>query len=221
MATFWQRLRFLASSKADKALKSMENPEELVDQGIVAAKHQLADTKQRLADSIAVRDTQARELEALEKSLTDHNSAAKAALIKGDDENARTLLSKATSIENRISTQKSVLETHEKAVEINRKAYDTCAVQLESVKSRSSEVKAMASATKSLNAANAAQGSVDNSAFAYIDEMAERAESEFARANAMSGLNDEAKAEDDMVQMYLSNSNVDDKLAAMKAELGL
>lgn len=221
------RFKDIMSSNINAMLDKAENPEKMIDQCLRNLQKDLATVKSETAGVMAEKSRAERQLQDCQSEIDKLTSFAQKALASGNDGDARKFLEKKSS-------KATELESYQQAFDVaaananNMKAmHDKLVEQVGELENRRSQIKAKMAAAKTQEKMNNMQSSAKgaNSSFDAFARMEEKANKALDHANAMADLNagpvDEVA---DLMSKYDSepnNSEVDDELARMKAEMGL
>lgn len=225
MATLFERISLICRSKANALLEKFENPAELIDQTIIDAKKEYAESVKASADVFAAEKKALADLQDLKKEKAQYDTVAERAVLAGNDDDARRALVKAGDLEARITNAENrYLIAHKNGDELRRKLTQL-RDGIADMEQRAQEIKADMAIAETTKKTTKISGSVNDSAFATFDRLAEKAEKERMAAEALSEYEANAmKNEDeDLLKKYSANSadaSVEDKLAALKASLG-
>ena len=222
MATLFERISLICRSKANALIEKFENPAELIDQTIVDAKKEYAESVKASTEVFTAEKKALADLQALKNEKAQYDTVAERAVLAGNDDDARQALVKAGELENRITNAENrYLIAHKNGDELRTKL-----AQLKDgiadMEQRAQEIKAdmvIAEATKKTSKIS---GTVNANAFATFDRLAEKAQKERMAAEAISEYETDAmKSEDaDLLKKYAADStdlSVEEKLAALKA----
>lgn len=225
MATIFERISLICRSKTNALLEKFENPAELIDQTIIDAKKEYAESVKASAEVFAAEKKALADLQALNKEKEQYETVAERAVLAGNDDDARRALMKASELEGRITNAENrYLIAHKNGDELRRKLTQL-KEGIADMEQRAQEIKADMAIAETTKKTTKISGSVSASAFATFDRLAEKAQKERMAAEALSEYEaEEMKNEDeDLLKKYSAAStdaSVEEKLAALKANLG-
>lgn len=152
---------------------------------------------------------------------------AEKALIAGNEEDARTFLTKKTELSNKQASLQQAYDLSAANAQKMRQMHDKLVKDINDLNSRRDEIKAkvrVAKAQERINEMGSSMGGAEASMSAF-DRMEAKANNMLDKANAMAELNStsEKKSMDDLTAKYDSapTADVEDELAALKAKMGL
>jgi len=222
MATFRQRAKIIFNSTVDNILKKYEDPEKMIDGLIIEGSKDLAEVKDRLNSAGANVNVARQDMEKLEKSINDWETAAKNALRSGNEEDARKIIENQSKEQSKLEVYQKNLAVHEENLEIVREEYNECAEYLSDLKSKRDVIKSTANATRSIKITQGNKKMDYEAGKAYLDDLADRTNYEFEKAKESRKNKQHEKANTtDLKEKYLSGGDVDEKLAKLKESLGL
>ena len=223
MATLFERISLICRSKANALIEKFENPAELIDQTIIDAKKEYAESVKASTDVFTAEKKALADLQALQDEKAKYDLVAERAVIAGNDDDARQALTKAADLETRITNAENrYLVAHKNGDELRNKL-----AQLKDgiadMEQRAQEIKANMAIAEATKKTSKISGTINASAFATFDRLAEKAQKERMAAEAISEYESDAmKSEDaDLLKKYAAGAtsqSVEDKLAALKAK---
>ena len=230
--SLFQRAHDILNAKANKALDAAEKPDEMLDLSYDQMLEQITRVRRGLVDIAASRKRIELQETQLQHSVDHLQDQAKAALAQGREDLAREALSRKAAARVQIDGMEA---QHEQLTEEQEKLESVLAQLQEKVnafRSQKEVLKAQYTAASAMTAVNedaaGISASVSDSG-AALDRAQDKIEAMQARAGALDELLQSGVLEDvggggDDIQKELdevtSASDVDNELAALKAELG-
>lgn len=224
MATLFERISLICRSKANALLEKFENPAELIDQTIIDAKKEYAESVKASAEVFAAEKKALSDLQALKEEKAKYETVAERAVMAGNDDDARQALVKVGELETRITNAENrYLVAHKNGDDLRAKLAQL-RDGIADMEVRAQEIKADMAIAEATKKTTKITGSVSESAFATFDRLAEKAQKERMAAEAVSEYETEAmkSADEDLVKKYSAGTgdkSVEEKLAALKAKL--
>ena len=230
--SLFQRAHDILNAKANKALDAAEKPDEMLDLSYDQMLEQITRVRRGLVDIAASRKRIELQETQLQHSVDHLQDQAKAALAQGREDLAREALTRKAAAQSQIDGMEA---QHEQLTEEQEKLESVLAQLQEKVnafRSQKEVLKAQYTAASAMTAVNedaaGISASVSDSG-AALDRAQDKIEAMQARAGALDELLQSGVLEDvggggDDIQKELdevtSASDVDNELAALKAELG-
>lgn len=226
MAGILQRFKDIMSSNINALLDKAEDPEKMIDQYLRNLQNDLGKVKAETAAVMAEETRTKRQLDECDEEIAKMQSYAEKAVLAGNDSDAKQFLQKKQQLtESRKVYEQAYEQAHKNATQM-RQMHDKLTQDIETLNSRRAAIKAkvkMAKAQEHINkvgsSAMGAQSNMD-----AFDRMEEKANRMLDEANAMSELNaPKTDTVADLAAKYDSqgsSTEVDDELAALKAQLG-
>ena len=222
------RFKDIMTANMNALLDKAEDPEKMIDQYLRNLESDFAKVKAETASIIADEKNSKRKLEECDAEIAKMGEYAKKAVAAGNDADARQFLTK----KNELTQKREVLAKDYELAQANsekmRQMHDKLESDISAMKSKRDMLKAkvkVAETQKKINEMGAGLESAGNNAAAF-DRMEEKVNRMLDEADAIGELNKSASGNDidDLTSKYDTagtNSNVDDELAALKAEMGL
>lgn len=231
--SLFSRAHDIVAAKADKALDSAENPNEMLDYSYNQMLDQITRVRRGLVDIAASRKQIELQEQQLQHTATHLDDQAKAALGQGREDLAREALSRKSAAQQQIAAFE---EQHQELAEQEEKLGRALAQLQDRVnhfRSQKEVMKAQYTAAQASAAVNAEAAGI-SSDFGDTGEALARAQDKIATMQARAGALDELLQSgvledvggdtDDDIQKELdeagSAADVDRQLAALKAQLG-
>jgi len=230
--SLFQRAHDILNAKANKALDAAEKPDEMLDLSYDQMLEQITRVRRGLVDIAASRKRIELQETQLQHSVDHLQDQAKAALAQGREDLAREALSRKAAAQAQIDGMEA---QHEQLTEEQEKLESVLAQLQEKVnafRSQKEVLKAQYTAASAMTAADESAAGISASVSdsgAALDRAQDKIEAMQARAGALDELLQSGVLEDvggggDDIQKELdevtSASDVDNELAALKAELG-
>ena len=224
------RFKDIITSNINAALDKAEDPQKLIEQYLKDLTTDLAQVKRETASVMADEAKAKRNLVANQEEIEKYVSLAKAALAAGNEADAKIFIKKKQALEEVGESLQQVYDVAASNSQKMRQMHDKLVTDLQNLQTRKTALEAklkIAKAQEKVNeiaGATAAAGKAEAAlnAFARAEEKINK---KLDEANAMADLTmepiDETLAAEARYYETLSNSKVDEELAAMKAELGL
>ena len=222
------RFKDIMTANMNALLDKAEDPEKMIDQYLRNLESDFAKVKAETASIIADEKNSKRKLEECDAEIAKMGEYAKKAVAAGNDADARQFLTK----KNELTQKREVLAKDYELAQANsekmRQMHDKLESDISAMKSKRDMLKAkvkVAETQKKINEMGAGLESAGNNVAAF-DRMEEKVNRMLDEADAIGELNKSASGNDidDLTSKYDTagtNSNVDDELAALKAEMGL
>ena len=232
MAGTWQRFLDIFRSKANKALDRMEDPRDTLDLSYERQLEQLTKVRRGVADVATARKRIELQAQGLQKQADKLQGQAKAALAQGNEDLAREALARRAALGEQLGELKTqhdqITEQEQKLVETSQQLQ----TRVEAFRTQKETLKATYTAAEAQTKVGEAVSGISTSSRDAGVTM-QRAQDKIASMQARAGAIDELLAsgalEDlstpvDDIQKELdkvsSTNQVDNELAALKAELG-
>ena len=222
------RFKDIMAANFNALLEKVEDPEKMIDQYLRNLEEDLEEVKEETASVMADEKSAKRKLDECTAEIAKMGEYARKAVVSGNDEEAKAFLRKKADL----TEQQAVLQGQYDLACSNsqkmRQMHDKLETDIASLKTRRETLKAkvkLAETQQKLNQLGSGIESAGNNMAAF-ERMEEKVNKMLDEADAMAQLN-EAGASDDiesLTQKYdavSKASEVDDELAALKAEMGL
>lgn len=222
------RFKDIMAANFNALLEKCEDPEKMIDQYLRNLEEDLEEVKEETASVMADEKSAKRKLDECTAEIAKMGEYARKAVVSGNDEEAKAFLRKKADL----TEQQAVLQGQYDLACSNsqkmRQMHDKLETDIASLKTRRETLKAkvkLAETQQKLNQLGSGIESAGNNMAAF-ERMEEKVNKMLDEADAMAQLN-EAGASDDiesLTQKYDADSKaseVDDELAALKAEMGL
>lgn len=232
MAGTFSRIRDIFRSKANKALDKMEDPRDTLDLSYEKQLEQLQKVRRGVADVATARKRIELQAQGLQKQADKLQGQAKAALAQGNEDLAREALSRRAALGEQLADLKTqhdqISEQEQKLVATSQELQtriERFRTQKETLKASYTAAEAQTKVGEAVSGISTSMGS----AGATMQRAQDKIASMQARAGALdellaSGALDDLTTPVDDIQKQLdmvsNSSQVDNELAALKAELG-
>jgi phage shock protein A len=222
------RFKDIMSANINALLDKAEDPEKMIDQCLRDLNSDLGKVKAETASVMAEEARTKRELDECTAEINKQADYARKAVAAGNDDDAKQFLAKKASLTSKQADLQQMYDAAKNNSTRMKQMYEKLNKDIATLEEKRSTIKSkvkMAKAQEKINdmtsSANSASGSMD--AFKRYEEKANRMLDE---ANAKAELNaaTESSSIADLEAKYdetpEANSQIDDELAALKAELG-
>ena len=222
------RFKDIMTANVNALLDKAEDPEKMIDQYLRNMESDFAKVKAETASIMAQEKSSKRKLDECDAEIAKMGEYAKKAVAAGNDNDARQFLTK----KNELTQKREVLAKDYELAQANsekmRQMHDKLESDISAMKSKRDMLKAkvkVAETQKKINEMGAGLESAGNNAAAFA-RMEDKVNKMLDEADAVNELNKSASANDisNLTSKYdtvASGSDVDDELAALKAEMGL
>jgi phage shock protein A len=230
--SLFQRAHDIVAAKASKALDAAEKPDEMLDYSYDQMLEQITRMRRGLVDIAAARKQIELQETQLQHSVDHLQDQAKAALAQGREDLAREALSRKAAAQAQIDGMES---QHQQLTEEEEKLGHALAATQEKVnnfRSQKEVLKAQYTAASAMSSVNESVAGISTNmsdSGAALERAQDKIATMQARAGALDELMQSGVLEDvggggDDIQKELdevtSSSDVDNELAALKAQLG-
>lgn len=221
-----KRFGDIMSANINALLDKAEDPEKMIDQCLRNLNNDLGKVKAETAAVMADEQRAKRELDECNADIAKMQTYAEKALTAGNEADARTFLAKKqVLVEKQTALQQAYDLASANSMKM-RQMHDKLVKDINELNSRRDAIKAKIQVAKTQEKMNKMTSSVTDSAssLAAFDRMEAKANKMLDQANAMAELNSAPVDEfADLAAKYDSapTSDVDDELAALKAQMGL
>lgn len=222
------RFKDIMASNFNALLDKCEDPEKMVDQYLRNLENDFAKVKAETASVMAEEKAAKRRMDECDEEIGRMTEYAKKAIAAGNDNEAKQFLSKKSELsEKRGSLQQNYDIAKSNAAKM-REMHNKLESDIAQMRSKRDTLKAKAKVADAQERMNKLGASVDaaGSNMSAFDRMEDKIEKRLDEVNAMAELN-AGSGEDSIEELARkydsagSSSEVDDELAALKAEMGL
>ena len=222
------RFKDIMSANVNALLDKAEDPEKMIDQYLRNLESDFAKVKAETASIMAEEKNARRKLSECDEEIAKMGEYAKKAVAAGNDNDARQFLTKKNELTQKREVLAKECELAQANAEKMRQMHDKLESDISAMKSKRDMLKAkvkVAETQKKINQMGAGLESAGNNAAAF-DRMEEKVNKMLDEAEAIGELNKSASGNDidDLTSKYdtaNTSSDVDDELAALKAEMGM
>ena len=222
------RFKDIMASNVNALLDKAEDPEKMIDQYLRNLESDFAKVKAETASIMAEVKSAKRKLDECDEEIAKMGEYAKKAVAAGNDNDARQFLTKKNELTQKREVLAKDYELAQENAEKMRQMHDKLESDISEMKSKRDMLKAkvkLAKTQKKINEMCAGIESAGNNAAAF-DRMEEKVNRMLDEADAIGELNKSASGNsiDNLAGKYDTvdtGSNVDDELAALKAEMGM
>lgn len=222
------RFKDIMTANVNALLDKAEDPEKMIDQYLRNLESDFAKVKAETASIMAEEKSASRKLNECDEEIAKMGEYAKKAVAAGNDNDARQFLTK----KNELTQKREVLAKNYELAKANaekmRQMHDKLEADISEMKGKRDMLKAkvkVAETQRKINEMGAGLESAGNNAAAF-DRMEEKVNKMLDEADAIGELNKSAAGSDidDLASKYDTadtGSDVDDELAALKAQMGM
>ena len=218
------RFKEIMESNINSLLDGMEDPSKMVDQNLRNLREELAEVRKETASVIAYAKKAEAECKECEAQVTKMQQAAEAAILAGNDGDARTLLARKQELSAQLTTLTQTAQLAQANAEKMRQRHDKLTADIEALESRKDTIKAKDAAAKAQERMNRMTAGTDTaSSLEAFDRMEDKADKRLAAAVAEAELQEASHPAEDLADSYLSGNaslSVDAELEALKEKLG-
>jgi phage shock protein A len=230
--SLFQRAHDIVAAKANKALDSAENPNEMLDYSYDQMLDHITQVRRALVDITASKKQLELQEQQLQHSVDHLNDQAKAALGEGREDLAREALSRKAAAQQQIEglePQRQQLDEEEQKMEQTLSALQQ---RVNNFRSQKEVMKAQYTAASAMTSVNEEATGISkslNDSGAALQRAQDKIANMQARASAtdellQSGVLEDVGGDTDDIQRELdqasASSGVDKELAALKAQIG-
>lgn len=222
------RFKDIMAANVNALLDKAEDPEKMIDQYLRNLESDFAKVKAETASIMAEEKNAKRKLSECDEEIAKMGDYAKKAVAAGNDNDARQFLTKKSELTQKREVLAKECELAQANAEKMRQMHDKLQSDISEMKNKRDMLKAkvkVAQTQRKINEMGAGIESAGNNAAAF-DRMEEKVNKMLDEADAIGELNKSASGNDidDLASKYDTadtGSNVDDELAALKAEMGM
>lgn len=221
-----QRFADIMSSNINALLDRAEDPEKMIDQCLRNLESDLGKVKAETASVMADAERARREVEECQAEIDKMQEYAKRAVTAGNDEDAKKFLTQKAKLTEKLTNLQQTYDIAKANADKMRQMHDKLTNDIADLNSRRDAIKAKVKVAKTQEKINKMTSGVKDSAanMAAFDRMEAKANKMLDEANAMAQLNLSSADEnlEETMGKYdtASSTEIDDELAALKAELG-
>ncbi|MBE9177655.1 PspA/IM30 family protein [Oculatella sp. LEGE 06141] len=216
----FDRVSRVVRANLNAAVSSAENPEKILDQAIIDMQEDLIQLRQAVASAIASQKRIQQQANQAQSEANNWHQRAQLALQKGDENLAREALNRRKVQTETATTLKAQLDQQSATVDAMKRNLIALEGKISEAKTKKDMLKARASAAKANEQLQRTVGGLGTTgSMAAFERMEEKVMQMEARSQAAAEL---AGADlESQFAMLESGSDVDDDLAALKAQMQL
>lgn len=215
----FDRISRVVRANVNDMVNKAEDPEKVLEQSILDMQEDLVQLRQAVASAIATQKRSQQQYNQAQSQANQWQSRAQLALQKGDEELAREALQRKKGYAETAATVKSSLDGQTSQVDILKRNLTALESKISEAKAKKDMLKARMASARTQEQLNNTMGSLNTSgALAAFDRMEEKVLQMEARSQATAELAGGSGLEEQFRKLE-AGSDVDDELAAMKAQL--
>lgn len=219
------RFTTIMKSNINALLDKTEDPAKMVDQTLYELREDLAEVRANTAKVMAEEKRVKKQLDDCDADIAKYESAAKNALVAGNEEDAKTLITQKQSFVSKKAEMEKTYAVAKQNADKMRQMHDKLVSDIQELESRKESIKAKVSVAKAQESVAHAMGNVNSQdSISTFERMEGKADKMLRESEAKMELNESMQDSDAdaLAKKYEgSNSSVDDELEKMKKELGL
>ena len=215
----FDRVRRVVSSNLNDLVSKAEDPEKMLEQSILEMQEDMVQLRQGVAQTIAAQKRTEKQYNDASNEVNKWQRNAQLALQKGDENLARQALERKKTFSETSTTLKASLDQQNAQVEGLKRNLIQLESKISEAKTKKEMLKARITAAKAQEQLGSmVKGMNTSSAMSAFDRMEEKVMMQEARAQSVAEL-----AGSDLESQFaqLESSDVDDELAALKAQMSL
>ncbi len=230
MAGILKRFKDIMSANINALLDKAEDPEKMIDQYLRDMEEDLQKVKDETASVMAEAARAKRVLDEQDAEIAKMQKYAEKAVLAGNDGDAKKFLEKKLQLTNDRAALAAVYENAQANADKMRAMHDKLTKDIATLNERKAAIKAKVAAAKAqekMNDLTEKVGKINiTDGMSAFDRMEDKANAMLDKANARAELN-KGSADADTVSSLAakydteSSAEVDDELAALKAQMGL
>jgi phage shock protein A len=214
----FDRIGRVVRANLNDLVSKAEDPEKILEQAIIEMQEDLIQLRQAVAQAIAQQKRSQQQYNQAQSQANQWQSRAQLALQKGDENLAREALQRKKGYVETANTLKTNMDQQSGQVETLKRNLLSLESKISEAKTKKNMLKARAQAAKANEQLNNVLGGINTGgATAAFDRMEEKVLQMEARSTAAAELTGSGLEE--QFRVLEAGSDVDDELAAMKAQL--
>jgi len=222
MAGILSRFSDIMKSNINAALDKLEDPSKMIDQLLRDARKNLADVKKESANVIAQETAALRALEKERANVAEYTRATKAALAKGNEEDALKLAERVAKEESNLAQAEKVYAMCKENADNMRAMFKKLSADVQLLEGKRANLKGLVAASKAQESVNKMASKTTGGMATKIDDMERKIQQRFDAANAMASLDAEVGDEAaELAAKYSGPGGAIDILARLKGEMGI
>ena len=214
----FDRIKRVVSSNLNELVSKAEDPEKMLEQALVEMQEDLVQLRQGVAQAIAAQKRSEKQYNDAQNEINKWQRNAQLALQKGDENLARQALERKKTFNETANALKASLDQQTTTVENLKRNLIQLESKISEAKTKKEMLKARITAAKAQEQLQGmVRGMNTSSAMAAFERMEEKVMIQEARAQSVGEL-----AGTDLESQFAaleSGSDVDDELAALKAQM--
>lgn len=221
------RFADIMEANINALLDKCEDPAKMIDQTLRKLNEELAEVKSETASIMAEEKQAKRRVDDLTAEVEKYDASARKAIQAGNDDDARTLLSRKQAIQNELNTAMGVYSVAKANSDKMQQMYNKLTSDINILNSRRTTVKAQVSMAKAQDRVTQITTDVNRSgamdSFARMESKAQKMLDEATSRAELSGVGLPTDEASELQAKYAAGTDksVDDELAALKAEMGI
>ncbi len=230
MAGILKRFKDIMSANINALLDKAEDPEKMIDQYLRDMESDLQKVKDETASVMAEAARAKRVVDEQDAEIAKMQKYAEKAVLAGNDGDAKKFLERKLQLTNDRAALATVAESAQANADKMRAMHDKLTGDIATLNERKASIKAKVQAAKAqekMNELTEKVGKINiTDGMSAFDKMEEKANKRLDKANARAELNsgsEETESVSSLAAKYETESSaeVDDELAALKAQMGL
>ncbi|MDO4617107.1 MAG: PspA/IM30 family protein [Lachnospiraceae bacterium] len=230
MAGILKRFKDIMSANINALLDKAEDPEKMIDQYLRDMQNDLQKVKDETASVMAEAARAKRVLDEQDAEIAKMQKYAEKAVLAGNDGDAKKFLEKKLQLTNDRAALASVYENAQANADKMREMHDKLTRDIATLNERKAAIKAKVAAAKAqekMNDLTEKVGKINiTDGMSAFDRMEDKANKMLDKANARAELNKGSESTETVSSLAAkydteSSAEVDDELAALKAQMGL
>ena len=216
----FDRISRVVRANVNDMVSKAEDPEKMLEQALVDMNEDLVQLRQAVSKAIAAERRSRSQYDEQQKEAEKWQERAQLALNKGDEDLARQALQRKKSAADAAAALKPQVDQQKSQVETLKKSLTALEGKISEAKTKKEMLGARMKAAKANEQLQEQVGSMNSSsASSAFDRMEEKVMEMEAQGQAAAELVGEQGGIEDQFAQLESGSDVDDELAAMKAQL--
>lgn len=219
------RFKDIMSANVNALLDKCENPEKMIDEYMRQVVEELAEVKKETAGVMAEEKRTKRLVDENQAQIEKYDKLARKALEAGNEEDAKTFLSKKQSCVSKAADLQKSYEIAKSNSTKMKEMHDKLTKDVQELEERRKNVKSKVAVAKTQDKLNKVSSSMNSasSSMQAFEKMEAKAENMLDRANATAELNYDVSEEmEDLEKKYESSTiAVEEELEKLKKEMGL
>ena len=219
------RFKEIMEANINALLDKCEDPEKMIDQTLRDLRENYADVKKETAGVMADEKAAERRLKDAQDDVAKYEAAARKAVLAGNEDDARKLLTKASQVSSTIPALNEVYNLAHSNADKMRQMTSKLQADIETLETRKDAIKAKVQVAKAQQTVNKAMSGTRNSeaSISAFERMEAKADKMLDQAEAEAELTANASTADPLLDKYSGGEcdpDIEAKLAALKVEVG-